>query len=282
MRSLLIAVLLTLALAAQASAAPRLLIDDRGEAVLDGAEAWRICAPGEDCRTVNSRYLKPRAAAGTRVEALVGGTVVRTGTWGGIPVALTLPTLSGPAITGAEVSARAGTWSGGWGDEVDDLGVLACPAPDAADVLCRPLRTRRGRPAGTFTVDADLAGFYLRAIDWRRARDVAAPRSVRPRRGISSQSTAGVAIAQSPPTVQLRRRVMRFSGGYGVGSVSCWPGCTVTVAVTGKRNARLTIAARNRTSLVFPRSAKLRPGLLKVRVTVDGVVRADGFVRLVR
>ena len=77
---------------------------------------------------------------------------------------------------------------------------------------------------------------------------------------------------------------MRFSGGYGVGTVRCWPSCmvTVTVTVTGKRNAQLTIAARNRTSLVLPRSAKLRPGLLKVRVTVDGVVRADGFVRLKR
>ena len=129
---------------------------------------------------------------------------------------------------------------------------------------------------------ADLAGFYLRGINWRRARDATAPRELYSRRGISSQFTAGVAIAQSPPTVQLRRRVMRFSGGYGVGTVRCWPSCTVTVAVTGRRNARLTIAAQNRTSLVFPRSAKLRPGLLKVRVTVDGVVRADGFVRLVR
>src|SRR6478752_8704820 len=109
MRALLFTVLLTFAFAAPASAAPRLLIDDRGQAVLDGAEAWRICAPGEDCRTVKFRRLTPRKPAGTRVEALVGGTVVRTGTWGGTPVALTLPSVSGTAITGAEVTARAGT-----------------------------------------------------------------------------------------------------------------------------------------------------------------------------
>ena len=150
---------------------------------------------------MNFRRFTPRKPAGTRVEALVGGTVVRTGTWGGTPVALTLPSVSGTAITGAEVTARAGTWSGGWGDEVDDLGVLACPAPDAADVLCRPLSTRAGRPAGTFTVHADLAGFYPARSIGRRARDAPAPtRYLAPR--ISSRLPPPVvAIAQSPPTV---------------------------------------------------------------------------------
>jgi hypothetical protein len=43
-----------------------------------------------------------------------------------------------------------------------------------------------------------------------------------------------------------------------------------------------TLRARDGASLVLPRSAKLRPGLLRVRVTVDGTLRADGFVRLAR
>jgi hypothetical protein len=57
----------------------------------------------------------------------------------------------------------------------------------------------------------------------------------------------------------------------------------VTIAVTGKRGATHTATlTRGLKSLFVPREKRLKPGLWKVRVTVDGAVRADGYVRLKR
>jgi hypothetical protein len=215
--------------------------------------------------------------AGTRVEGIVGGNVARAATWNGPVVSLTPPALVGPAVTGEFVSVQPGTWSGGWDDDVDRAEVRACRTPDENPTGCRRLRAPKGRPAHLLLVDRDLAGFYLRAVNWRVPRDGGGTLLLR-----DPSTSPATPIVAGPPKVDLRRRVMKFSRGYGVGYVRCHPTCSVTVIVNGKRNASHTFTAGGRRLIVLPRSARLRPGLLRVRVVVDGNLRADGFVRLVR
>ncbi len=55
----------------------------------------------------------------------------------------------------------------------------------------------------------------------------------------------------------------------------------MTAEITGKRSGTYTqTVTRGLKSLFVPRDKRLKPGLWKVRVTVDGAVRADGSVRL--
>ena len=136
-----------------------------------------------------------------------------------------------------------------------------------------------GLPAGSFRVQWDVVGWTLRVVNWRIARDPLRPGLL----STPSSSSPPIPIAAGPPLVEFRRRAMRNRSGYTLGVVRCWPSCAVTVTVVqGRRETNVSIPGRNRTALLVPRAKRLRPGLLRVRVTVDGVVRGDGFVRLAR
>jgi hypothetical protein len=275
--------------AAQTTTTAYLSFSD-GRPVLDGnGVRWRVCPPDAGCftpyRTTNLFELSfDPAPAGTRVDALVGEAVVRTAVWHGTPVAVTPPALTGSVVTGGEVAVTPGAWSGGWGDSIDQPGAIACPAPDSTGDGCRTLRPRLGRPANTFIVPGELAGWYARGTSALLSQDMATRVArrfsrLRPSRAFSEP----VQIALAPPVVELRRRASRSSLGYGFGRVRCFaPQCAVTIEVTGKRNATHTFTAKRLQSLLVPKEKRLRPGLYKVRVTVDGTARADGYVRLVR
>ena len=286
MRTFVTVLTLALLAAAPASAqAPtvRLHITSAGLPDAFGAQQWQVCPPAEECRRIYSGRDGFDIPAGARFEGLSAtGAVLRSAVWGGTVTATAPPAVTGPAVVRGRVSVTPGTWKGGWGDEVDKVTAVACQAPDTPRWLCRALPTRRGDPAGTFVIHDDLAGFYLQAVHSRMARDGSGGSSLASRGDLASRSP-GVRIEAAPPVVELRRRATRSSLGYGVGHVRCFPTCSVQVAVSGAgRKATHTLTGRNRTALVLPRSAKLRPGLLRVRVTVDGTQRADGFVRLAR
>lgn len=250
---------------------PQLLLDEQGYPVLRGADSWRVCPPDEPCVRPTGRPLDLRA--GTRVEALAGGAVTRTATWTGRLTATAPPAISGTAATSERVTIVPGAWTGGWGTEVDRLGAIACKTPDAIDFTCRSLTPK---PDGAVMVHEDLAGYHLRAVHQRLPAD--APKLTR----VPVAYSAPVAIAQSPPSVTLRTRMIRFAGGYRVGTVRCWPRCSVTATVRGKRRAKVTFTVTRGGAIVFPKNAKLRPGRYTARVSVDGVLRADGPIRLRR
>ena len=209
---------------------------------------------------------------------------MRTAIWHGTPVAVTPPALTGAAVTGGEVTVSPGAWAGGWGDSVDVPGAIACPVPESTGDGCRTLRPRKGRPANTFIVPGELAGWYVRAASTLLSQDMATRAArrlarLRPSRAFSD----AVQITLAPPVIELRRRASRSSFGYGFGRVRCFaPQCVVTIEVTGKRSATHTFTAKRLQSLLVPKEKRLRPGLYKVRVTVDGAVRADGYVRIAR
>lgn len=289
--------------AAQAVPSAQLLISDGAPRLADaGSVRWRVCRPAEPCFTPSGSGLGltfAPAPEGTRVEAVqgatvvrdaaglptfTGGTVVRSGVWQGSPVAVTGPALSGTAETGARVTVTAGAWAGGWGDGADRLEAIACPTPDGTGYGCRDLATHRGEPQNTFVVPFDLVGWYVRGVSSLLSYDMAHDtRRVRfPRLHPSQALTAPLQITLAPATVELRRRASRSSHGYGIGRVRCWAReCSVTAEITGKRSGTYTqTVTRGLKSLFVPRDKRLKPGLWKVRVTVDGAVRADGSVRL--
>jgi hypothetical protein len=137
-------------------------------------------------------------------------------------------------------------------------------------------------------VPFDLVGWYVRGVSSLLSYDMAQGSgrvvSFPPRLHPSQAFTPSLQITLAPPSVELRRRATRSASGYGVGWVRCWAReCAVTIEVTGKRDASSTqMVTRGRRSLFVPREKRLKPGLWKVRVTVDGAVRADGYVRLAR
>jgi hypothetical protein len=302
---------LTLGLAVPAAAQT---VPEAGLQISDGAPSlyatngvrWQVCRPDAPCVLAGSRLLGgdsfDPAWVGARVEAIkggtidratdgrltiTGGTVVRTGTWLGSPVALTPPTIAGTAATGSRVTITPGTWSGGWGDGVDRLGAIACPAPDGTGFGCRVLRTARGEAPNTFVIHDDLAGWYVRGVSTLLSADMARDTSGRLLRGLhpSQAFTTALPIALAPPTVDLRSRMSRFAVGYGVGRLHCFTRqCAVTITATLRKRTvtHTTTLLHGVRSLLVPREKRLKPGLWRVTVTVDGQRRASGLVRLPR
>ena len=100
--------------------------------------SWTICppAPGSACHPVprtKHAILNPgREPAGTTFVATVrlgGRTYTARVTWHGQVRAVAPPRVVGPTRFGARVTVAAGVWTGGWGDEFDQLGLEACRTP---------------------------------------------------------------------------------------------------------------------------------------------------------
>ncbi|WP_026910328.1 hypothetical protein [Patulibacter minatonensis] len=146
-------------------------LDRSGDPVLvatteqrDAPVTWRACDP--ECGPVigTERILTPGPTTeGTTFEvaATIDGTprTARSSAWRGRATLVTPPQLGGELRIGKVVTPVAGTWGGGWGDDVDQGEVRACRTADATD--CRSV----SRVGGPFTVDPAYAGWYFGAVD---------------------------------------------------------------------------------------------------------------------
>ena len=153
--------------------------DGRGDPLLEATAeergvdlTWRACDPECGAPIGRGTRLTPGpTAAGTvfEVRATVGGAErsARSPAWRGHLAVATPPTLDGEVRIGRPVAARPGTFSGGWGDDVQILGVRACRTPTAGD--CRDL-TPGG--SGSAVVDPSVAGWWVGpyAAPWTGSR----------------------------------------------------------------------------------------------------------------
>jgi hypothetical protein len=163
------------------------VFDRAGNAVLvanfspDGSLAvagWAICPPGGiACRVAKSirGALEPGPEPpGTRFVATAGyggHSYAATVTWRGPVRAITPPTLRGSRRVGGVINPVAGSWSGGWGSEYDQLGVEACRTRGGHH--CRMLGGGEyGCPDGSSRtrLPGRFASWYLFALDARMAK----------------------------------------------------------------------------------------------------------------
>ena len=276
---MLVALLGTLAVPAAAQAAtPRWGLTPAGDPLLErdavsGARVapwkeWWACPPGQSCLIVSedkTRFELGETARGTVFESVGWDGDVRGPMWLGRVAAARPVRLAGdPTPGGAVRVARAG-WTGGWGTEVSDTAILACPSRknERCERLTGPL-TEKHR------------GWYLYAVESRRTP--AAPRApaltARPAVSALVSVSEPVGPVGNPADVIVSDRASRARGRVRVGRVAC-DGCRVELQVA---SARRTFTVRGTRALSVPAAGLA--GRVRVAVTIDGLEVVSRQVRL--
>lgn len=217
-----------------------------------GPERWLICRPGKRCVTAHERdnALQPGfQPAGTVMEASVrsvGRTFTDRAPWLGSVHAITAPRLTGRPRFGTWVKPFAGTWTGGWVGDEDQLAVEACRYRTGNGCVMLSGGAKgcaSDDPVGA-RVGLALTGWYLFTLDSRNALDelCGAPgyaseaQSPVWRLGATVVRSAplGPVIGPPRPTVRIFSRVQRVSGRLNVAVVDCATSCLVTLQLSNQ------------------------------------------------
>ncbi len=278
------------------------------------APVWRACLPAEVCRAIGGdRLVRPgETAAGTVFESDVtttsGPTTEGSPVWRGRLTLLVAPGVQGELRIGEDVRPVPARWGGGWGDEVITNALIACP--DLSGPGCEYLVNRAGTwnfGLGDRPLAARLAGGYVYAVEWRSARDqnpfVAAlppppgAPTTRPEPSalLAVSPPAGPIATPAPvttqvppakiaePSVVIRKRALRSGRRVTVARVRCAQRCEVALRVSdGRRTLKRTLHVTESASLTIVRGERLRAGLLRVTIAVDGRPAVIGRARLRR
>lgn len=270
-----------------------------------GTVSWKVCAP--DCGPVvaTGTFYKPGPTEpGTSFEASVtvnGQTTAELSPpWLGQLTNTVPPTFEGELRPGQTLTPRAGTWSGGWGDEGRLLGMRACPTAAAED--CRAMNAASLQPWGPseVTIDPAYAGWYIGAIESRFGWGAAFPaigipfmpgqvsrwRSPSPSQTVAAGPLSGPIPAppapppppaaadpeQAPrftPRVMLGKRAMRRAGSLVLGTIICARRCVARTTLRHGRKAvtRRIVVTGGRASIKLLRGAFSRRAT-EVRVAV--------------
>jgi hypothetical protein len=250
---------------------------------------WSICSPPPDAGCVQTKktrfpFLNPGPEpAGTvfvATETAGGRSYRATVTWQGRVTAVAPPRVVGRPRFRGHVTVIAGRWIGGWGTELDQLGVEACRTRRGKGcvVLSGGQYGCPGQPARAF-VGGWLPGMYLFAFDLREARDgicagvgYSYPGAVPPwpvQQIVARSAPLGPVTGPPRPTVAILRHSFLRAGRVDVADVHCATVCRVSVNVFDGRSssgARLTL--KGPATVGVPRRS-LRPGPMTVSMHVD-------------
>ena len=282
----------------------------------DGSRAvpsWQICAP--DCGPVvaTDQFYRPGpTAAGTTfsASATVDGTttVDRSRAWGGQVTNTAMPALTGEPKVGHTLTPNAGTWTGGWGDDVSLVGVRACRTAAAED--CRAMSASSIQPGNPsqVTIDSAYTGWYVGAVEHRAGAQSAYPAILYrfPPGQVSSLPAPppGQTVAVGPlsgpviagpdveppsapvtppglkgargfiPIATLRKRAARSGGAFVLGTISCSGRCVARVTLRhGRKAVARRIVLNGKRATIKVRSGTFPRQATAVRVTV----RFDGL-----
>jgi hypothetical protein len=192
-----------------------------------------------------------------------GRTYARSLAWSGAIAVAALPTLSGRARYGAVVTGGAALWTGGWGTEVDQLGIEACRSvrgtncvmlsgeelqcsPEGCGSLggvTGPLRRPNRARIGSWYI-----GWYLFALDAHLGDNIsglvgyASPAAIPPwptNATVIRSAPYGPVTGPAPPRVRFLPDAQVHGNEVTVASVRCAVSCHawITVSLTGKRVA---------------------------------------------
>ena len=261
---------------------------------------WSICSPppAAGCVETNATrfaFLNPGPEpAGTVFVATetAGGRTYRTSvTWQGPVTVLTPPRVVGRPRFHAHVTAIAGTWSGGWGTESDQLGVEACRTRrgDGCVVLSGGQYGCPGQPARAL-VGGWLPGMYLFAFDLRTPRDGACagvgysyPGAVPPwpvQQIVARSAPVGPVTGPPRPSVAILRHAFVSAGRVEVADVQCATVCRVYVHVfDGRSSSGDQLTLTGSATVGVPRG-RLRAGPMTVAMHVDDGPTLGGESRL--
>ncbi len=276
---LILAVLLgVLALPAAAQAAPpRWGLTPAGDPLLErdpveggGVAPWKewwACPAGEQCRIVaegTTRFEPGPTPRGTVFESVGWDATVRGPMWLGRVAATRRVRLAGDPMPGGTVTVARAAWTGGWGNEVSDRAILACPSRENAN--CEP-------HAGALT--EKHRGWYLYAVE--TLRTPAAP----PVPALTARPAESALVSVSAPVGPVGNAAdvivfSRASRTGRLGRVSC-QGCRVELQVA---SARRTFTVRGTRALSVPASGVPSAGRVRVSVSVDGLLLVSRRVRL--
>ncbi len=282
--------------------------------VPDGAKgevvAWRSCPPAEACVPLPLPKPSPRGlepgdvAAGTAFEVDVRArdgelTTDRSLPWRGRVTATSPPAVGGALRVGRIARVVPAAWSGGWRGDGSLLRLEACRT--AAGTRCETLSAQGEDPpvcpGAAVVLGRRYAGWWVRAVDQRVARDTAfagvgyarprdipiarvSPTTVRsplagPVRAARARPVRGVRGARGRPARDVRSGRRSPRGGF----VRCVSACRVQIVV---RDARRTFRRRDErdgaTSLGVRVGGPLAGDAVTVRVVVNGRHRARASV----
>ncbi len=250
---------------------------------------WSICprARPTGCRrvrTVDGVLAPGPQPAGTRFLARAtyrSRTYSATAIWHGRVRAVSLPTMSGSARFGAVLHPRAAQWVGGWGTELDQLGIEACRRSTGQQ--CRmlgggelgcPDHSSNTRLGDWFT------GWYVFAVDARLPRDgvcagtgyfANAALPLWPLGATVVRSEALGKISGPPrPTVRIFPHARLLAGGVlAVASLDCNARCHVWLTVSDRREGvsrHLSFSGRR---TIGVRARALKAGKLTIGMYID-------------
>ena len=250
---------------------------------------WSICSPPPSASCVQTKrtrfpFLNPGPEpAGTvfvATETAGGRTYRASVTWQGRVTAVTPPHVVGRPRFRAHVTATAGSWTGGWGDEFDQLGVEACRTRRGRDcvVLSGGQYGCPGQPARA-TVGGWLPGMYLFAFDLRTPRDWACagvgylyPGAIPPwpvQQIVTRSAPAGPVTGPPRPKVTILRHAFLRAGRVEVADIRCATVCRVSVNVfDGRSSSGARLILKGSASVGVPRRS-LRAGPMSVAMHVD-------------
>lgn len=278
-----------------------------------------ICTPvawnGTDWR--GGTYDPGPTAVGTVFELRTAQGTKRSPAWQGQVASTAPPSITGQLYGTGSAQPVAGTWTGGWGDDISSLHLSACLTPagtgcvplpqlQGCAVPCTTVADRTavsiGAPAG---IPPALAGRYLVATDTRLPREqigwplptpalwsmgfsydlepVSAVRSISAPVGpLANPVTQQIGDTVTPivpaPAVTLRERALRSKGRISVGRITCAAAaCKVALKVSGG-GRKAYVATFAAKRGVTAITAPARRGKLTVRVHVDGKLLASGKV----
>lgn len=271
-----------------------------------GHPEWRICPPNEACRPIGGteNWVEPgETAPGTVFESdfidATGTKTERSPAWQGRVALVAPPGIAGDLRVGGSARPTPASWSGGWGDELGTPLVYACPGIGRTN--CELLAGSGGFSVygtGERALLDRHAGWYVYAIEYRSARDrdpmgpLASPLPPGPAPLPAASALLAVSepagpvaapqtIAEQGPIVTLRRSAVRRGARVTVARLFCAARCAVKLSVSdGRRTLRRTLHVRGSVPLSILHGKRLRPSLLRVRVSVDGRQVAAGRVRL--
>jgi hypothetical protein len=255
----------------------------------DANPQFLICPPASPGTCTPVAANAPRSVnpgpepAGTVFEAQAeedGQTYTASATWRGQVKAVTLPGLRAPARVGAVARPIAGTWTGGWGDEHDQLNVEACRTRSAQH--CVSISGGQLWCPGGFRplIGSWFTGWYLFTFDARIPADsVCAGVGLLTAAGapvwkvdaiVSRSAPVGPIAGPPPPRVAFLRHALRRGRRVLVASVRCSGRCPVFIDVFGSAGggiARLTIKGSQLVGVV---NHGIDPGRLHVTLAVAG------------
>jgi hypothetical protein len=262
--------------------------------------SWQACAQdGSGCTPFASGQKITTAGAKPSSSFLAtgnDGSMARSPLWHGNVSAAALPGVSGSVRANALVTPVAGTWTGGWDGDFDQVQLAACTTSQGTNCTALTDPHYRGCAHEAAVIDVAFTGSYLRVADQRLGVNTAFPEYA-----LSSpygrqvwapgQTTSVAVVGRIAPATGARASgcgppplLSATLSGQGVARVHCGVACTVVLrARRPSYRVRLerTLPAPGSATVHLPMAAlrRLGRGPASFSVEVDGTLFATRTVK---